>query len=353
MRSESLDTDVAARADTELKLYLREYYGRHLKRTEDLTTNACCAASTAARFPEIVRLIPAEVKDRNYGCGCSIPDDDLDGLTVLDLGSGAGLDAFIVSRLVGPRGRVIGVDMTEEQLDVARRNVPTVTTAFGLEQPNVEFHEGFIETLETIESNSVDLVISDCVVNLSPRKDRVFAAIWRVLKDGGEFYISDIVADRRVPTRLGEDALLVAECLGGALYEHDLRDVVEDAGFLDPRQVCRSLVEQDVAGEPIRFYSTTFRGFKFEQPLDRRCEDYGQSATYQGNCRGHEARFHLDEHHEFERDRPIAVCRNTARLLADTRLERYFDVTAPRQHFGPFPCGPQPGRDDTSGEPCC
>lgn len=353
MRSESLDTEMAAKADAELKGYLREYYGRRLKKTDDLSTNACCADSTAARFPDIMKLIPAEVKDRNYGCGCSIPDDDLDGLTVLDLGSGAGLDAFIVSRLVGPRGRVIGIDMTDEQLDIARRNNAPVTAAFGFERPNVEFHKGFIETLEMVESDSVDLVISDCVVNLSPRKDRVLAAIWRVLKDGGEFYISDIVADRRVPTRLREDALLVAECLGGALYENDLRDIVENAGFLDPRQVSRSLVEQDVAGEPIRFYSITFRGFKFEQALDRRCEDYGQIATYRGNCRGSEARFRLDDHHEFERDRPIAVCRNTARFVSDTRLSRYFEVTAQRQHFGLFPCGPQPGNGDAPSEPCC
>ena len=353
MKSESDFHSVSPSADTELKSYLREYYGQRLSKTSDLVTNACCADSTAARFPEILELIPDEVKERNYGCGPSLPEDDLRGLTVLDLGSGAGLDCFIASRLVGPSGRVIGIDMTDEQLEIARRNELPIARAFDHPEPNTVFHKGFIETLDEIESSSIDLVISDCVINLSPRKDHVFQSIWRVLRDGGEFYVSDIVADRRVPTRLRENPQLVAECLGGALYEHDLRDVIEAAGFRDPRQMCRNLVEQDVCGEAICFHSITFRGFKFEYPLDRRCEDYGQTATYNGGCPGQEARFVLDHHHDFERDRPSAVCRNTARLLSGTRLRRYFDVTPALQHFGLFPRRPQQLAGDDAGPPCC
>ncbi len=353
MKSESTSAEYSPSHDSELKAYLRDYYGRRVQKTDDLVTNACCADSTARQFAHIHELIPDEVTSRNYGCGCSLPTDRLDGITVLDLGSGAGLDAFIASFLVGESGRVIGIDMTDEQLEIARRNAPIVAKRFGHASPNTEFHKGFIETLDAVEDASVDLVISDCVINLSPHKDQVFRAISRVLKNGGELYISDIVADRRVPQRLKDDPQLVAECLGGALYEHDLRDVIEDAGFLDPRQVSRSLVEEDVGGEAIRFYSTTFRGFWFDRPLDRRCEDYGQSATYNGTCPGSEGRFALDDHHEFEKDRPVLVCRNTARMLSETRLGAYFEVSAPQQHFGLFRCGPGPSNGEAPAAPCC
>ena len=345
LRTETRDDDPTD--DAALRGYLREYYGQTLEKTSDLQQSACCADTTTSLYRDIVAKIPSEVVDRNYGCGVTIPPDDLTGLRVLDLGSGTGLDAFIVSALVGPTGHVIGVDMTAEQLEIARRNAPIVARNLGYESPNIEFHEGYIETLDSIESDSVDLVISDCVINLSPRKDKVFEAMWRVLRNGGEFYVSDIIADRRVPESLQHDRQLVAECLGGALYEFDLRDILVDAGFLDPRQVTRHLVEEDVAGQPIRFWSSTFRGHKFSRPLDRRCEDYGQAATYHGNCPGLPARFSLDDHHVFEAGRPLAVCRNTARMCSETRLAKYFEVSREIRHFGIFPCGPKPASTDT------
>jgi SAM-dependent methyltransferase len=332
-------TPTSASKTEVLREQLREFYGRRIQRTADLKTNACCADDTRRRFAGIVSLIPDEVVERTYGCGCSIPEEDLTGATVLDLGSGSGLDAFILSRLVGPSGRVVGLDMTAEQLEFARSNVERVSAAFGYSRPNVAFVEGYIETADAIEDSSIDLVVSDCVVNLSPRKDRVIETIRRVLKPGGELYIADIVADRRVPAAIRSRPDLVAECLGGACYEHDLFDLLADAGFRDARVVRRSLAEADVAGVPIRFDSLTFRAFKLDQPLDRRCEDYGQTATYRGDSPGSAARFVLDEHHVFPRGRPVAVCRNTARMLSETRLGRYFDVTPPLEHFGLFPCG--------------
>lgn len=339
------------RTTEELRKYLRNYYGKVLTRTEDLEVNACCSVDTLSRHADILELIPDEVKQRNYGCGCSIPQDDLAGLSVLDLGSGSGLDAFILSHLVGESGRVFGLDMTDEQLDVARRNVGPVMAAFGYSQPNTEFHEGYIETAECIADSSVDLVVSDCVINLSPLKAEVLRTMYRVLRPGGEFYISDIVADRRVPEVIANDPKLTAECLGGALYEHDFIDVMKDAGFGDPRVVTRRLVEADVVGQPIRFCSVTIRGFKLEGEWDRRCEDYGQVAFYCGNCAQQPARFALDDHHVFEAGRPAAVCRNTARMLSETRLAKYFEVTPPRQHLGIFACG---GTETSSqGEACC
>ncbi len=339
------------RTTEELRKYLRNYYGKVLTRTEDLEMQACCSVDTLSRHADTLELIPDEVKQRNYGCGCSIPQDDLAGLSVLDLGSGSGLDAFILSHLVGESGRVFGLDMTDEQLDVARRNVGPVMAAFGYSRPNTEFHKGYIETAESIADASIDLAVSDCVINLSPLKADVLRTMYRVLRTGGEFYISDIVADRRVPEAIANDPKLTAECLGGALYEHDFIDLMKDAGFGDPRFVTRRLVEADVVGQPIRFCSVTVRGFKLQGEWDRRCEDYGQVAFYRGNCEQQAARFALDDHHVFEAGRPVAVCRNTARMLSETRLAKYFEVTPPRQHLGIFEC--RGAEASGEGEACC
>ena len=147
---------------------------------------------------------------------------------------------------------------------------------------------------------------------------------------------------------------MIAECLGGAQYEHDWFDTMRDAGFGDPRIVRSRVVQSEAKGEPITFSSLTIRGFKFSDPLDRRCEDFGQTATYLGNCPQSPARFALDDHHIFEASRPGAVCRNSARMLSETRLGRYFHVTEPIKHFGLFPCGPVPaGADGTAASGSC
>ncbi len=340
-----------------LREHLRFYYGKHLERTGDLSQKACCTLDTSERYEEVFEHIPQAVAERHYGCGCPIPEDDLTGLTVLDLGSGAGVDAFVMAHQVGPTGFVHGVDMTDEQLEVARAHAPQVARNFGYDKPNTAFHKDFIEVCDSIPDDSIDLVISDCVLNLSPRKDLVFQTIARVLKEGGEFYIADIAADRRVPESVASDPELIAECLGGALYEHDWFDLMKDHGFADPRTMSRKLVQSEAKGEPVAFWSMTVRAFRFSDPLDRRCEDYGQFATYDGQCPGMEARFVFDDHHVFEAQRPTAVCRNTARMLSETRLGRYFDISAPVKHFGLFPCGPTPGaapeQSDAAEASCC
>jgi ubiquinone/menaquinone biosynthesis C-methylase UbiE len=328
----------ASESTESLRAKLREFYGRRLKTTQDLSETACCTTETAKRHGKVLSLIPAEVTERQFGCGCPIPEDDLAGLTCLDLGSGAGADAFVLAKLVGPSGFVHGIDMTAEQLAVARRAVPAVMERFGHARPNVAFHEGFIETADAIPDGSIDLVISDCVLNLSPMKDQVYRTIWRVLREGGELHVSDIAADRRVPDSIAEDERLVAECFGGAQYEHDWVDTMKDAGFADPRVVSRRVVANEMKGEPIVFSSLVVRAHKLAG-LDRRCEDYGQTATYRGTIASSPARFVFDDHHAFERDRPTPVCRNTARMLSETRLGRHFAVTAPIRHFGLFRCG--------------
>ena len=329
--------------------YLREYYGKHLEKTGDLQVTACCTDLTSARFSDTLALLPDEVVQRQYGCGSPLPDDDLTGCTVVDFGCGAGTDAFLASRLVGPTGRVIGLDITDEQLDVARAHAPAVMAAFGYGTSNVAFHNDFIEHAAKIETETVDLVISNCVINLSPRKDMVFRTIHRILRPGGELYLADIVCDRRLPQEARQLDARYSECLTGAEYEADLLGLMEGAGFSDVRFVSRLPLEDRVPGQAARFTSVTMRAFKL--PLDRGCEDYGQTATYLGTVAGYESAWRLDQAHGFELNRPTLVCRNTARMLSDTRLSAHFEVTEERQHFGSFDCGPAP--QAASGEPCC
>jgi hypothetical protein len=130
---------------------------------------------------------------------------------------------------------------------------------------------------------------------------------------------------------------------------------MKDCGFTDPRVVRRTIVQTDAKGEPVIFSSLTVRGFKFGGPLDRRCEDYGQVTVYDGSSPGSPARFPFDDHHVFETGRPTAVCRNTARMLTETRLGKYFSVTPAVKHFGLFACGVTAATADgaASAGNCC
>ncbi len=324
---------------------IKEYYGKTLQQTEDLKTSACCSSESLPVYVRrVLPMIEREVVKRFYGCGSPIPPL-LEGKTVLDLGCGTGRDVFIASNLVGEKGRVIGVDMTEEQLEVAKEHVDAQMKQFGFAQPNVTFHHGYIEDLAAldIESDSVDVVMSNCVINLSPDKNRVFSEIFRVLRPGGELYFSDIFAGRRIPADLVNDPVIRGECLGGAMYVEDFRRLLNDLGCCDYRIVSSRSVE---LGDPdvkakigmVDFHSMTIRAFKISD-LEDICEDYGQSATYLGTIPDLPHAFHLDDHHEFETNNPVRVCGNTAVMLSASRFAAHFNVTGNRStHFGPFEC---------------
>lgn len=322
---------------------VRHYYGEVLKSSADLQTSACCMGDAMPRhLVALLADIHPEVRERFYGCGSPLPPA-LDGATVLDLGCGSGRDCYLLSRLVGAQGRVIGVDMTGEQLAVARRHLGHHAEKFGY--ANVEFRHGYIEDLAAagIADDSVDAVVSNCVLNLSPDKARVFREIFRVLKPGGELYFSDVFADRRIPAALARDPLLLGECLGGALYVEDLRRLMAQAGCLDARVVSGAplaIHNPDIERRIgfVRFHSMTIRAFKL--PLEDRCEDFGEVATYLGTLAEHRHAFVLDDHHRFETGRPMRVCGNTADMLQRTRYAPHFRVTGDRStHFGLFDCG--------------
>ncbi len=186
--------------------------------------SSCCSSSpvTAAQHP---------VPQAELGLSCGNPGDYAQfqpGETVLDLGSGAGRDAFIAARAVGAGGRVIGVDMTPEMLALARQNAGIFTSMYGIN--NVEFREGYIEALP-VDDASVDVIISNCVINLSPDKARVFREAARVLKPGGRLVVSDIVLNRELPPALRESVSLYAACIAGALKRADYLAAIEAAGF--------------------------------------------------------------------------------------------------------------------------
>lgn len=343
-----MSTLTASAAGTVTHDAVRDYYGKVLASTQDLKTNACCPTDA---LPAHIRAVLSEIEDeiitKFYGCGSPLPLA-LAGATVLDLGCGTGRDAYVAAKLVGPKGRVIGVDMTEEQLAVAVRHRAAQMARFGYDAPNIDFRLGYIEDLAALglEDDSVDVVISNCVINLSPDKRGVFSEIFRVLKPGGELYFADIFADRRLPASMAEDPVLLGECLGGAMYTEDLRRLLADLGCRDFRVVTSSPVT--IENEDIqrrvgnaRFTSQTIRAFKLPDLIEDRCEDYGQVAYYEGTIPESPHEFLLDDHHRFEAGRPMLVCGNTAAMVEATRYAPHFRVVGDRQtHYGLFDCAP-------------
>ena len=207
-----------------LKEHVRTKYGRLAE--ENLS---CCTpdADTGACMSEGYGDIDGYEPDSDLSLGCGLPTEYANlqpGETVLDLGSGAGVDAFVARRAVGSEGRVLGVDMTKAMVEKARRN------ARKLGYSNVAFRLGEIESLP-YEDASVDIVISNCVLNLVPDKQQAFREIYRVLRPGGRFCISDIVSSGRLPAAIREAAALHAGCISGAIPRKDYLEIVASAGF--------------------------------------------------------------------------------------------------------------------------
>jgi len=339
---------------------VKDYYGKVLANTSDLKTSACCTSeSLPAHHKEILANIDDEIMTKFYGCGSPIPEA-VAGKTILDLGCGSGRDVYLASKLAGPKGHVIGIDMTDEQLDVAKRHVHSQMDRFGFKKPNVEFRKGYVEDLNSagIEDHSIDVVISNCVINLSPEKRAVFKEIFRVLKPGGEFYFSDVFADRRIPNSLLDDPVLHGECLSGALYIEDFRRLLQEVGCHDYRVVTSHNIEienPDIEHKigMIQFRSITIRAFKLDS-LEDICEDYGQVATYLGTIPEAPHKFILDDHHTFYTGKPMLVCGNSATMVQETRFKKHFRVEGDRfRHYGAFACEPASASGGENQGSCC
>ncbi len=342
---------------------VKNYYGEVLSHSDDLLTNACC---TGDEPPEYMKAILSKIHDevlaRYYGCGLITPEL-LEGANVLDLGCGAGRDVYTLSVLVGESGSVTGVDMTAQQLEVARKHQQYHADVFEYQSSNVNFVEGELEQLAHLglEKNSFDIIVSNCVINLCEDKPAVLRAAYELLKPGGEMYFSDVYASRRVPASLRGDEILFGECLSGAFYWNDFLNASKKAGFLDPRLVRSSPIT--IEDEKIKhllawfeFYSATYRLFKLDE-LESDCEDYGQAVIYKGGIPHHEAVFNLDAHHSIQKGRVFPVCGNTDEMLKHTRFANYFEFIGDRStHFGIFEgCGTAMPFKDEIGEAqsCC
>ncbi|NNC37295.1 MAG: methyltransferase domain-containing protein [Acidimicrobiales bacterium] len=300
--------------------------------------------------PQYLKIIPQEVLDRDYGCGD--PSRYVrEGDVVLDLGSGGGKICFIASQIVGPYGKVIGVDMTDDMLELSRSNAPVIADQVGY--ANVEFKRGHIEDLKTdldqlnawlannpvknagdmeameteilrlqtelpmIPDNSVDVIVSNCVLNLvsDSKKKQLFAEMFRVLKVGGRVAVSDIISDEDSPEELKKDARLWSGCISGALTEEGFGEALEEAGFhgvvldkfeMDPWQIV----------DGIEYRSATYLAYKGKQG---ECLEKNQAVIYKGPWRS----IQDDDGHVFRRGERAAVCEKTFNLL---KKEPYADM---------------------------
>src|SRR2546429_6792707 len=320
--------------------------------------------------PAYLDFIPREVIEREYGCGD--PSRHVHkGETVLDLGSGTGKICFIAAQIVGPKGKVIGVDMTDEMLEVARRNAPIVAERIGY--ANVEFRKGRIQDLaldlelldrqlkknpitnatsflaadelaeelrvkhQLIVSDSVDVVVSNCVLNLVEPKSRrqLFDEIFRVLKKGGRAVICDIVSDEEVPAEMQSDPELWSSCISGALTENGFLAAFENAGFYGIQILKRDARPwRTVHG--IEFRSVTVEAFKGKQGA---CFECNQAVIYRGPFK----EVLDDDNHRMERGKRYAACDKTYNLYKKSPYRDLFAFVDPivdvaLEQAKPFDC---------------
>lgn len=328
----------------------------------------CCPTGYDPRY---LAAIPDEVLERDYGCGD--PSRHLrEGETVLDLGSGTGKICFIASQVVGRNGRVIGVDMNDDMLGLARRSAPLVTERVGF--ANVEFRKAKIQDLTLdlerlelwlnehpvrtsselaeleaftaelkrscplIKDNSVDVVVSNCVLNLVRSEDKraLFAEIFRVLRRGGRAVIADITSDEPVPAHLQNDPGLWSGCISGALREDEFLKAFEDAGFYGinilerQRQPWRTV-------EGIEFRSMTVVAYKGKEG---HCWDHKQAVVYKGPFK----QVVDDDGHILQRGARVAVCEKTFNIYSREPYRSHFEFVEPvikpsPEEVRPFPCG--------------
>ena len=205
---------------------VREHYAERIKSNASCCGPSDCCSTDSNLYPaDLLATLPEGESSVSYGCGDPITLAALQpGQTVLDLGSGAGIDCFFAARKVGETGHVIGVDMTPEMLERAR------SSAKRMNIQNVEFRQGYIEELP-VESNTVDVIISNCVINLSPDKAKVFAETFRVLKPGGKLAVSDIVTDGPLPEAIKKSLSAWAGCVAGAVEAGEYIAMMESVGF--------------------------------------------------------------------------------------------------------------------------
>ena len=220
--------------DSQLKQLVKEKYSEIANQSKDINAASCCGATSACCDDGVYNIMADDYTklegynpDADLGLGCGLPTEFAkikEGDTVIDLGSGAGNDAFVARKLAGEKGKIIGIDFTDAMIARARDN------AEKLGFNNVEFRQGDIEDMP-VTANKADVIVSNCVLNLVPNKHKVFSEVYRVLKPGGHFSISDIVLEGELPAKWKEVAELYAGCVSGAIQKKDYLGIIEEAGF--------------------------------------------------------------------------------------------------------------------------
>lgn len=240
---------------------VREHYAERIKSNASCCGSDSCCSTESSLYPaDLLTTVPSDVSNTSYGCGDPITLASLKpGQTVLDLGSGAGLDCLLAAQKVGPEGHVIGVDMTPEMIERARSNAKRVKAS------NVEFRQGYLEDLP-VDSNTVDVIISNCVINLSPDKEKVFNEAFRVLAPGGKLAVSDIVTDGELPEVVRNSLSAWAGCVAGAVEAKEYISMMESVGFTD------------ISIKPVFFDKETVDSALNEMKLD--VTEYPRDAVY-------------------------------------------------------------------------
>ncbi len=328
---------------------------------QQLQQSLCCPVSYD---PKYLKIIPQEVLDRDYGCGD--PSQFLrPGETVLDLGSGGGKICFIAAQVVGPTGHVIGIDMNDDMLALARQHQPAVAAALGYD--NIEFRKGLIQDLQLnvddtahflthkpvatlgelhalqehqrqqraarplVASDSIDVIVSNCVLNLVKPSDKaqLFAEMFRVLRTGGHVAISDIVSDEDVPQSMQDDPDLWSGCISGAWREDAFLEAFERAGFFGIELAKRDATPWRVEGG-IEFRSVTVTAYKGKQGP---CLEGRQAVIYKGPWK----QVADDDGHVLLRGKRMAVCDKTFRILTNPNgpYHRQMIGMAPREEIPP------------------
>lgn len=239
---------------------VREHYAERIKKSASCCGDSCCSPESSLYPVDLLTTVPSDVASTSYGCGDPITLASLTpGQTVLDLGSGAGLDCLLAAQKVGPEGHVIGVDMTPEMIERAQANAKRVNAT------NVEFRQGYLEDLP-VDSNTVDVIISNCVINLSPDKEKVFTEAFRALAPGGKLAVSDIVTDGELPEAIRKSLSAWAGCVAGAVEAKEYIGMMEAVGFTD------------ISIKPVFFDKQTVDSALDEMKLD--VKDYPRDSVY-------------------------------------------------------------------------
>lgn len=311
---------------------VKKYYGSRLESSCDLQTSAASCSLPCRPMPRSVRdalsLVHPEVTKRFFGCGLPFPAK-LEGCRVLDLGSGSGRDCYAFSKLVGPSGHVTGLDMTEELITASRQYIEYHQKKFDYEKPNVTFVQGYMEKLSEagIQSDSVDVVLSNCVVCLCPDKRAVLQQAYNILKEGGELYFSDMYASKVVPDHMKEDPVLWGEGMGGSLFWQDLISLAHSVGFSAPHLVSASHIviynsELKAKAGDVSFASGTYRLFKLpKSPVVSK-----MTVTYQGTVADFPDQLDFDSSHCFKKDVAVAVNGEMAAILERSRFSPDFKI---------------------------